>query len=440
MDSIVVKENRTLPTVFIEAPQKLNCIDTIVTLNALSSSNGSFYTFKWQSSERGHFRADSTTLEPQVDSSGVYQIAITDSRNGCTDSTSVRVIREIEVPLAEAFVSDSLDCYNPTVNLSARGSSLGVGLSYEWIANPGRIVSGETTLNAVADEPGMYYFIVKNDKTGCAAIDSVVVFRNENRPQRIDFTPKSPACYGEQNGSIRINNVGGGTSPYLFSLDGKVFTQKTTFSNLSAGQYKLYTQDAGGCLLDTTFNLIQSRELGVSMGLDTTIKLGDSLLLNVGVNTSNIRRVVWSVYSDSICKRDSSCLQQWVKPVRQTTYKVVVTDTDGCKAEGKVTISINKVRPVFIPDAFTPNNDGNNDIFVIHGSQVVKVIRKFQVFDRWGEKVADYQNFKPDNPAFGWDGKLNGKDVQSGVYPYFVEVEYLDGALELIEGSVTVVR
>lgn len=439
-DSIVVRENRILPTVTIEPPKKLDCRDTIVTLNALASSRGADYTFTWASSERGHFVADSTTLEPKVDSAGLYKLVITDSRNGCADSTNVRVIREVDVPVANIFSSDSLDCYNPTVSLSARGSSLGVGLTYEWIANPGRIVSGEATLNAVVDEPGEYFFIVRNERTGCAAIDSIDVYRNENKPQSINFTPRVPACYGDQNGSISINATNGGTAPFVYSLDGKVFTQRTVFSNLSAGQYKLYVQDAGGCVLDTVFNLVQNRQLGVSLGLDTIIKLGDSLLLTAGVNTPNVRRVVWSAYSDSTCRRDSSCLQQWVKPVRQTTYRVVVTDTEGCTAESSVTVSINKQRPVFVPEAFSPNNDGNNDIFIVHGSQVVKIIKRFEIFDRWGERMVSYQNFKTDDPAFGWDGKFQGRDALSGVYPYFVEVEYLDGAIDVIEGSVMLVR
>ena len=438
--TIEVKENRTNPTVFIEQPKKLNCRDTIVSLNALSSSNGAAYTFKWTSQQRGHFKSDSTTLEPKVDSSGLYKLVITDKRNGCSDSTTMRVIREVDVPLANAFVADSLDCYHKTVNLSARGSTLGVGLTYEWIANPGRIVSGETSINAIADEPGMYYFIATNGRTGCAAIDSVAVFRNEKRPESINFTTKKPACYGEQNGSLTISSTVGGTSPYLYSLDGKVYTTRKAFTNLNAGQYKLYVQDASGCVLDSTFNVSQDRQIGVSMGLDTTIKLGDSILLVVGVNTPNVKRVIWSSYTDSLCAKDSACLQQWVRPVRQTTYKVTVRDTAGCKATGSVTVSINKTRPVFMANVFSPNNDGNNDIFMVNGSQVVKIIKRFQVFDRWGERVSDYQNFQPDNPAFGWDGKFNGKDVQSGVYPYFVEVEYLDGAVELIEGSITLMR
>ena len=220
-DSIRIKENRTLPTLFIEPTPKLNCIDSVITLSAISSSMGANYQIKWRSTQRGHFKSDSTTYEPKVDSAGVYILTITDNRNGCKDSLQRTIIGEFDVPVAQAFTLDSLDCYHPTVNLSARGTSLGVGLSYHWIASPGFIVSGDSTLNAVVSEPGKYYFIATNDKTKCSAIDSVVVFKNTNRPQNIALTINKPTCYGEQNGSLVINAITGGTSPYLYSLDGK---------------------------------------------------------------------------------------------------------------------------------------------------------------------------------------------------------------------------
>ncbi len=440
IDSIVIKENRTLPTVFIEPTPKLNCKDTVITLSAISSSMGSSYQIQWKSAQRGHFKSDSTTYEPKVDSAGIYTLIITDSRNGCKDSLQRTVIGEFDVPVAQAFTLDSLDCYHPTVNVSARGSSLGVGLSYLWIANPGLIVSGDSTLNAVVSEPGMYYFIATNEKTNCSAIDSVEVYRNDNRPEDISLTVNKPTCYGEQNGSLIINTVLGGTPPYLYSLDGKVYTPRKTFSNLTAGAYKLYVQDASGCVVDTAFNMVQDRQIGVSIGLDTLLKLGDSILLQVGVNIPNIKRVVWSSYSDSTCRRDSTCMQQWVRPVRQTTYNVKVRDTNGCTAEGSINIRIDKTRPIFIPDIFSPNNDGTNDIFMIHGSKVIKVIKRFQVFDRWGELLSNFINFGADNPAFGWDGTVKGKEALPGVYTYYAEIEYLDGQIDLIKGDVTLLR
>jgi gliding motility-associated-like protein len=439
-DSIKIKENRILPTIFIEPAPKLNCKDSIITLDASQSSAGVAYQIKWKSTQRGHFKSDSTTYQPKVDSAGIYILTITDNRNGCKDSLQRTVIGEFDVPTAEAFTLDTLDCYNPTVNLSARGTSLGVGLTYRWIANPGFIVSGDNTLNAVVSEPGKYYFIATNEKTKCSAIDSVLVFKNSNRPQNIVLTTNKPTCYGEQNGSLVINGINGGTAPYLYSLDGKVYTPRKSFTNLTAGAYKLYVQDASGCIVDTAFNIVQDRQIGVSIGLDTILKLGDSILLQVGVNIPNVKRVIWSSYSDSTCRRDSACMQQWVKPLRQTTYNVQVRDVNGCTAEGVINISINKNRPIFIPTTFSPNNDGTNDVFMIFGSKVIKIIKHFQVYDRWGELLVNYADFGADNPNFGWDGTIRGKQALTGVYAYFIDIEYLDGEFETIKGDVTLMR
>jgi gliding motility-associated-like protein len=440
IDSIKVYENIAKPTVFVEPTKDLTCIDSVLTLNAEASSKGANFQIQWQSFGRGHFKSDSTTYSPKVDSAGTYKLLITNTLNGCKDSVFVQVSSKADVPVADAYVNDSLDCYHPTVTIGARGSSLGVGLTYQWLPSPGRLVGEDNALTAVVDEPGSYIFLVKNPATGCASIDTVVVKRIDKRPNNISLNIKKPACYGEQNGSLMVDTVNGGTPPYLYSLDGKVYTPRKSFTNLMAGAYKFYVQDASGCVVDTLFNIVQDRQIGVSLGLDTLLKLGDSLLLNVGVNITNIKRVEWSFYSDSTCKKDSSCLQQWVKPVRETTYRVKVTDTNKCTAEGFINVKIDKTRPVFIPDAFSPNNDGNNDIFVIHGSRVVKKIKRFQIYDRWGEQICDFKDFTPDNPLFGWDGKFKGKDVVPGVYTYFVEVEYLDGIIDLIEGNVTVVR
>jgi gliding motility-associated-like protein len=95
---------------------------------------------------------------------------------------------------------------------------------------------------------------------------------------------------------------------------------------------------------------------------------------------------------------------------------------------------------VFVPTAFSPNNDSYNDILMILGSQVVKNIKRFQIYDRWGEQVFAKANFKPDDPNFAWDGRHKGRDALPGVYVYYIDIEYMDNTTEIIEGDVTLMR
>jgi gliding motility-associated-like protein len=438
--TINLVENKAKPIAIIEKPGLLNCIDTILTLDARGSSNGNNFTFIWTSNNDG-FYADSTTLQPQIDSVAKYKIVITNTLNGCKDSSTVDVRGDYNIPVATAVANDSFDCFHPTVTLSGRGSSLGTGITYTWIAEQGgNIIKGENALTAVADKPGRYVLLVLNEINRCAAVDTLTVRQNTARPNSIDFQTVKPSCYGEQNAKIVIDTIQGGTAPYIYSLDGKVFTQRKTFTNLAAGDFRLFLQDAAGCTLDTLVKISQDNQLVVSLGLDTMIKLGDSLLLSVNTNSNNIKKIGWSVYNDSLCAKDSACLQQWVKPNRQTRYAVTLTDKNGCKTQSSVSVKVDKQRPVFVPNIFRPSSEGSNTIFMVYGSQVVKIVKKMAVYDRWGEQVFARTDIQANNPNDGWDGQFNGKEVQTGVYTYVIEVEYLDGETETLTGTVTLVK
>ena len=440
-DTMTINENRTSPIVNIVKPLTLNCKDTIVTIDASASSRGNKYTFTWKSSNGGRFLSDSTTLTPKVKVSGFYLLTITDTNNRCKDSSFAFVPIDTIRPVAKAIATDSLDCNNPTVALSGRGSTLSANITYNWNAQTGHIVSGANTLNPIVDEPGLYVLTVQNSRNFCMRNDTALVIKNNQRPTSVNIGITRPTCFGECNATLRINSVQGGTSPYIYSLDSKVFTTKNNFSNQCAGTFKLTIQDAGGCLLDTLFSISQPKELSVSLGIDTTIKLGDSLLLRALTNADAIKSIVWNPLADSMkCLKGSFCSEQWVRPSRGTTYTATLTDQNGCRTVGRINVSIDKRRPIFIPSAFSPNNDSYNDILTINGSQVVKTITRFQIFDRWGELMFSKANFKTDDPNFGWDGRHNGREVLPGVYVYYVEVEYYDNTKDILEGDVTLMR
>ena len=70
----------------------------------------------------------------------------------------------------------------------------------------------------------------------------------------------------------------------------------------------------------------------------------------------------------------------------------------------------------------------------------IEAVKEFKVYDRWGEMVHEYYNFLPNDPAHGWDGNLQGKQLNSGVYVYYAEIEMSDGRIEFYKGDVFLKR
>jgi gliding motility-associated-like protein len=202
-------------------------------------------------------------------------------------------------------------------------------------------------------------------------------------------------------------------------------------------------QESGGCEFDTTVSLVQYPQVNVQLGRDTTLKLGDSLWIGVqvGLDASNrVANIAWSNNVDSACRRQAVCDSVWVRPIRSSTYQVEVTDARGCKTTARMRVGIDRERPVYFANVFSPNNDGKNDFFMVQASEGVKKVKSFQIFDRWGNRMFSQNNFLPDDPAHGWDGMFNGKVVNPGTYIYMAEVEYFDGETEVKQGDVTVMR
>ena len=129
-----------------------------------------------------------------------------------------------------------------------------------------------------------------------------------------------------------------------------------------------------------------------------------------------------------------------MNPVNTTLYTVMVTDGDGCTATDSVLVRVLKNRPLFVPNAFSPNRDGSNDGFTVFGGPGVREILDLKVFNRWGGMVFDAQRFAPNEPALGWDGTFRGELAQIGVYAFYAEVLFIDGVTILVEGDLQLTR
>jgi gliding motility-associated-like protein len=114
---------------------------------------------------------------------------------------------------------------------------------------------------------------------------------------------------------------------------------------------------------------------------------------------------------------------------------VIVVDENNCTDSAFVTVKIFKTNPqVFVPSAFTPNNDGKNDVFRPIAVGILN-IEYFRVFNRWGELV-----FSTTTNGKGWDGKIGGKEQASGTFVWVVKGVDYTGKSVFAKGTVTLIR
>ena len=117
----------------------------------------------------------------------------------------------------------------------------------------------------------------------------------------------------------------------------------------------------------------------------------------------------------------------------------MIEDTDGCKAVDSILITVEFTPKVYVPNVFSPNNDGLNDTFYLFGDGIAEV-KILRIFDRWGEKVFEKANFPANEPLYGWDGYFKGKPMNSDVYAYYATINFLDGSEKIVKGDVTLLR
>jgi len=97
-------------------------------------------------------------------------------------------------------------------------------------------------------------------------------------------------------------------------------------------------------------------------------------------------------------------------------------------------------RDVFIPNVFSPNGDGLNDMWNLYTDSDVKEIAVMEVYSRWGELLFRKEHVQPNNPADGWDGRFRGSTLNPGVYVYHLEVLYGDDLRDNFAGDITIVK
>ena len=362
---------------------------------------------------------------------GIYEINIMDDFGN-----NVVLFQEVTEPSVLTVATDAIDIDG--FNLSCNGGMDGIALatgnggvlpySFAWSDNQMQI--GDQANNLAAG----FYTVSITDDNGCVQTNNIAL----TEPTPIEFLINyiDPNCDGFETGLIQIDSVWGGTPSYQTALGSGPFSSAIVYQDLGSGTYDISIIDDNGCETEDSGTLIAPDIPVLFMGPDLEVDLGCDILIPVTTNNTNLVDIIWTSVDNSLdC---DTCLRPMASPLNSTSYSLMVTSIDDCSTSDSINIFVNKIRDVFVPNAFSPNGDGSNDYFFINANKSVSLITNMKVFNRWGALIFEGNDLPPNDFSYGWNGFFKGKLVSSGVYVWMAEIEYLDGEVIKLSGDLTI--
>ena len=361
-----------------------------------------------------------------------YQVTVTDN-NGCMKFTDFNLDYFPENPVNTGF-DQFLACLQVDVELGVENPPEG---EYLW-SGPDISPEEATSPNPSVSVEGVY-FLEFTSTFGCVTVDSVNV---TYRRLLFAFDLEAQAsCEGEADGSINVNEITGGIPPYDIVFEGESFSnpEEGVFTDLAAGEYRIFVTDQGDCFLDTIVTIIQAPLIEVDLGPDVIVRLGNSHTIIPEFNdlASGIDSFYWEPPIWLDC---DDCIEPTSTPEDSILYTLTLIDNNGCEVTSQIFLRVYQPGNIFVPNAFTPNGDGLNDVFMVFTDPSVSRIQEIKIWDRWGSIMYEAFDFPPNDPLFGWDGILRGTRLNPGVFVFYLIAEYIDGTTELIKGDVLLYR
>ena len=328
--------------------------------------------------------------------------------NGCTDSAD-QLVSIFPTPQVSTIEDVSI-CRGNSIQLKATGAH-----TYEW--SPATGLSCIDCASPLASPTNTTTYIVTGTSIhGCVNFDTVVV--TVFQPIEIVVSPGSEICEKE---SVQLSVSGASNYKWTpsTSLDNDsglnpIATPKTTT------QYRVIGFDGHSCFTDTGYVTVTvNPNPTVKLGPDINLSTGSILPLNPVTTNGPIVLWQWNPVTDLTC---GDCPEPVATIKNDITYEAIVRNIYGCEAADTIVIkTFCEGSQVFIPNAFTPDGDGINDILMVRAKGISQV-KSFRIYSRWGELLFEKTNFPPNTAAYGWDGTIRGKTGAPEVYVYTAEV------------------
>jgi len=451
------------------------CTGTATALATAGGCTGGSVTYSWSTIPV------QTTQTATGLCAGVYTVTVTD-QSASTATATVIITQPPAVTVSTTATAQTCTQGGTATATASGGTS---PFTYLWC-------NGASTSAVSGLAPGSCTVLI-TDASGCSVIDTITIISSANSPT-ITASSTSSAC-GSNNGTASVN-ANGGTLPYTFSWSTSPVQTSQTATGLSSGVYSITVTDSNGCTSISTAT-VTSISAPIASATSATICVGQNAVINAsggtnylwsnGATTSSINLTTAGNYSVivsigscsdtafstvvvnpapaaavassstivagqtvtlvatgggtylwSTASIDSSIL---VFPFITTVYCVTVTNTYNCTDVVCATVTIepidcSKAGELFLPNAFSPNGDNENETFGLYYGDY-SCLKSYQliIYSRWGELV-----FESTNPAMKWDGSYQGKIESSAVFAYYMKATLITG-LEIIQkGNVSLCR
>lgn len=422
IDSVIINE----PVVTLSPAPPESCIGQTVTLSSTAQNASSF---SWDFGDGSIVPSPNGIAQHQYQGAGVYTATLlTRNDAGCVTDTTLQSPVVIRPNPVITLTPDNpvILCQDASVNLQAAGGSV-----YQWSPSTG--LSDPAISDPVASPMiTTDYILTVKDDIGCSNTAPLTI--KVIPPGDLQVSKDDTVCAGE---TVQLTATGETIYQWIGNTDGLSATDIPDPKDLAPATttYTVKGSDAYYCFTDERSVTVTVRPLPtVTAGADVLVEAGYNTTLDA-VGSSDVTTWNWLPARYLSCY---DCPSPLCTPLASTDYTITVKNQYGCKASDTVVVAVDcQESHVRIPNAFTPDGNGANDVFIVKG---ISIIKHMVIFDRWGLKVYERDNFIAGDRSSCWDGTYNGKKCPTGAYVYFVEMECPAGGSFSRKGSFVLIR
>lgn len=329
--------------------QSISCTSPTTLVGGDGTSSGANLVYEWTHNNETATILNGNTSMATVNAVGVYQLMVTDTLNGCTDTDNTVVTGDVVPPIADAGTADTLNCMVTQLDLEGSVDPAG-SYTYAWSSNDGgTFISGQNSLMVTIDNPGTYELLVTEDGTGCTATDTVVVAENLDTPSADAGGMKTLTCKDSVVVLDGSNSDIGANITYSWSGPGDIEDGNTTMASVNAiGTYTLTVLNTiSQCSMTSTVTVNDDLSTPTAVVSDMNDEINctnnDVVLSGVGSSTTSVT-YLWTSPNGSVALNGMT-LSPTVDAGGEY-FLTVTNDDNGCTAVDSTTVAQDENIPI----------------------------------------------------------------------------------------------